>query len=133
MTGARIVEWSGREFAAHVDQAMRIYVRAMRYPVLWEQIAPDDLDSADWSWPDERLPRLLQLGITPIVGLVHHGSGPMHTSLVDPRFPDKLAQYAGAVARRYPWVEYYTPVNEPLTTARFSAAWTTSLLCRTMC
>src|SRR3712207_7520391 len=29
--------------------------------------------------------------------------------------------YAGAVARRYPWVSDYTPVNEPLTTARFSA------------
>ena len=25
-----------------------------------------------------------------------------------------------AVAERYPWVEHYTPVNEPLTTARFS-------------
>jgi ribosomal protein S18 acetylase RimI-like enzyme len=32
MTGARIVEWSGREFGARVDEAMRIYVRAMRYP-----------------------------------------------------------------------------------------------------
>ena len=35
-------------------------------------------------------------------------------------FPEKLAQYAAAVARRYPWVTDYTPVNEPLTTARFS-------------
>ncbi|HJT52022.1 MAG TPA: sugar nucleotide-binding protein, partial [Nitrosospira sp.] len=24
------------------------------------------------------------------------------------------------VAQRYPWIEYYTPINEPLTTARFS-------------
>ena len=32
MTGARIVEWSGREFVARVDEAMRIYVAAMRYP-----------------------------------------------------------------------------------------------------
>ena len=59
-------------------------------------------------------------GITPIVGLVHHGSGPMHTSLTDPRFAGELAAFAGAVAHRYPWVEYYTPINEPLTTARFS-------------
>src|SRR5436190_9287700 len=55
-----------------------------------------------------------------IVGLVHHGSGPRHTSLVDDAFPEKLAEYAGRVAERYPWVEDYTPVNEPLTTARFS-------------
>src|ERR1700712_4865383 len=66
------------------------------------------------------LPRLRELGVKPIVGLVHHGSGPRHTSLVDPAFPEQLAAYAGAVARRYPWVQDYTPVNEPLTTARFS-------------
>lgn len=69
---------------------------------------------------DERLERLRELGIRPIVGLVHHGSGPRHTSLIDPEFPEKLALYARAVAERYPWVTYYTPVNEPLTTARFS-------------
>ena len=45
---------------------------------------------------------------------------PRHTSLVSPDFAEKLADYAGAVARRYPWVEYWTPVNEPCTTARFS-------------
>jgi dTDP-4-dehydrorhamnose reductase len=95
-------------------------IRAIRYPVLWERTAPDGVDSADWSWSDERLPVLQQLGVTPIVGLVHHGSGPRHTSLVSPDFPEKLAEYAGAVARRYPWVEYWTPVNEPCTTARFS-------------
>ncbi|MFJ1468577.1 family 1 glycosylhydrolase [Massilia orientalis] len=95
-------------------------IRAIRYPVLWERTAPDGIDSADWSWSDERLPVLQQLGVTPIVGLVHHGSGPRHTSLMSPDFAEKLAEYAGAVARRYPWVEYWTPVNEPCTTARFS-------------
>lgn len=95
-------------------------IRAIRYPVLWERTAPDGIATADWSWPDERLPGLQKLGVTPIVGLVHHGSGQRHTSLVDPGFAEQLAEFAGAVARRYPWVEYYTPVNEPLTTARFS-------------
>lgn len=95
-------------------------VRAMRYPMLWERIAPKDLDHADWSWADERLGRLRELGIRPIVGLVHHGSGPRHTSLIDPAFPEGLAKFAQAFAERYPWVESYTPVNEPLTTARFS-------------
>jgi dTDP-4-dehydrorhamnose reductase len=95
-------------------------IRAIRYPVLWERTAPEGLENANWSWSDERLGGLRALGITPIVGLVHHGSGPRHTSLIDPVFPGQLAEYAGAVAKRYPWVEYYTPVNEPLTTARFS-------------
>src|SRR5581483_2395647 len=30
-------------------------------------------------------------------------------------------RFAGAVARRYPWITDVTPVNEPMTTARFSA------------
>ena len=81
-------------------------MQAIRYPVLWEQVAPDGLESADWTWPDERLAQLRDVGIAPIVGLVHHGSGPLHTSLVDPEFPIKLAAYARAVATRYPWVEY---------------------------
>jgi dTDP-4-dehydrorhamnose reductase len=41
--------------------------------------------------------------------------------LLDAEFPEKLARYARAVAQRYPWLDAYTPVNEPLTTSRFSA------------
>ncbi|WP_375428077.1 family 1 glycosylhydrolase [uncultured Sphingomonas sp.] len=95
--------------------------RALRYPVLWERVAPDRPEDCDWSWTDRRLGRLRDLGVRPIAGLVHHGSGPHHTNLLDPEFPAKLGEYAGRVARRYPWVTDYTPVNEPLTTARFSA------------
>ena len=104
-----------------LDRFAALGIRAIRYPVLWERTTPDGGDSADWSWPDERLARLRELGIRPVVGLVHHGSGPRDTSLVDPQFPEKLARYARAVAERYPWVDAWTPVNEPLTTARFSA------------
>jgi dTDP-4-dehydrorhamnose reductase len=103
-----------------IERFASLGIRAIRYPVLWERTAPDGIESADWSWSDERLPVLQQLGVQPIVGLVHHGSGPRHTNLMQADFADKLAEYAGAVARRYPWVEYYTPVNEPCTTARFS-------------
>jgi dTDP-4-dehydrorhamnose reductase len=95
-------------------------IRAIRYPVLWERIAPDGLENTNWCWADERLGKLQKLGIRPIVGLVHHGSGPRYTSLIDPEFPEKLALYARAIALRYHWVTDYTPVNEPLTTARFS-------------
>jgi dTDP-4-dehydrorhamnose reductase len=103
-----------------LDLFAELGVRAIRYPVLWERTAPNGLENADWSWADERLGRLRELGIRPIVGLVHHGSGPRHTSLIDPAFPSGLAEFARAVAERYPWVTHYTPVNEPLTTARFS-------------
>ncbi len=107
-----------------IERFAGLGIRALRYPVLWEQHAPDGEDARgtiDWSWADARLPRLRTLGVRPIVGLVHHGSGPAHTSLVDPTFATGLARFAAQVAERYPWVEDWTPVNEPLTTARFSA------------
>lgn len=103
-----------------LDRFAALGIRAMRYPVLWERTAPDGPDSADWRWTDQRLTRLRELAIRPIAGLVHHGSGPASTDLLDPAFPEKLAGYALAVAKRYPWIDAYTPVNEPLTTARFS-------------
>jgi dTDP-4-dehydrorhamnose reductase len=74
----------------------------------------------DWSWSDERIPRLAELGVRPIVGLLHHGNGPSSTSLLDPRFPERFARYARAFAERYPEVDAYAPINEPLTTARFA-------------
>jgi dTDP-4-dehydrorhamnose reductase len=96
-------------------------LRTLRFPLLWESLAPDSLDRIDWSWADARLAKLKSLGIRPIIGLLHHGSGPRYTDLLDANFPEKLARFAASVARRYPWIDAYTPVNEPLTTARFSA------------
>ena len=114
--------WSGHDDRiADLEQFAGLGVSALRYPVLWERLAPESLGRIDWRWADERLARLRDLGIRPIVGLVHHGSGPVYTSLLDPEFPEKLARFADAVARRYPWVTEFTPINEPLTTARFSA------------
>jgi dTDP-4-dehydrorhamnose reductase len=103
-----------------LDLIAELGIRTLRYPVLWERTAPTDLSRADWSWADARLARLRELGITPIVGLLHHGSGPRHTSLIDPAFVTEFTHYAKAVAERFEWIEHYTPINEPLTTARFS-------------
>ncbi len=95
-------------------------VSALRYPILWERISPGRQDERDWRWTDERLAEIRRLGMRPIAGLTHHGSGPRHTSLVDDGFAPGLAAHATAVAERYPWMDAYTPVNEPLTTARFA-------------
>ena len=103
-----------------IAQFRSLGVKKIRYPVVWEKIAPASLDHFDWTQSDRALNEMRTQGLEPIVGLVHHGSGPLYTSLLDPEFPEKLATYARAVATRYPWVEDYTPVNEPLTTARFS-------------
>lgn len=95
-------------------------ITCMRYPVLWESTAPNSIEDADWMLADRALPRLREMGIAPIVGLVHHGSGPRHTSLLEPTFAEGLERFALAVAMRYRWIRYWTPVNEPVTTARFS-------------
>ena len=103
-----------------LDEFARLGLRTLRFPILWEEIAPESPDTLDWTAVDAPLQRLRELGIRPIAGLLHHGSGPRYTSLVDAEFPEKLARFARAVAERYPWIDAYTPVNEPLTTARFS-------------
>ncbi len=98
------------------DRFAELGITTLRFGLLWER---HELDRS-WEWADARLRRIVQAGIRPIVGFLHHGSGPRHTSLLDPAFPEKLAAYAEAVAQRYPWIDAYTPVNEPNTTARFS-------------
>jgi beta-glucosidase/6-phospho-beta-glucosidase/beta-galactosidase len=115
------VERSGhRTRLQDLDAIAELGIRKLRYPVLWEHVAPDSLNQLNWGWTDERLSRLQELQIEPIVGLVHHGSGPRYTALHEESFATGLARFARLVAERYPWVEYYTPINEPLTTARFS-------------
>ncbi len=91
-------------------------IQALRCGLLWERYERD----GSWAWSDQYLAAVQSSGMRPIAGLMHHGSGPPHTSLLDPEFPGKLARYAGACAARYPWVQAWTPVNEPHTTARFS-------------
>lgn len=103
-----------------LDAIASLGIRKLRYPVLWETISPDAPDMCRWDWHDERLGKLRELEISPIAGLLHHGSGPHYTSLLDPLFPERVAVHASRVAKRYPWITSYTPVNEPLTTARFS-------------
>lgn len=100
-----------------IDKIAETGIKALRYPILWEHHSGS---AVDWSWATSRLERIRYHKIKPIVGLVHHGSGPRHTNLLDPSFVSGLAEHASAVAQRFPWVEYYTPVNEPLTTARFA-------------
>ena len=109
-----------RRIVEDLERFAELGLRTMRYPALWERVAPNSLDDADWSASDLALGTMRELGIRPIVGLIHHGSGPRHTSLLDRHFPSKLCVFAHAVAERYPWVDMYTPINEPLTTARFA-------------
>jgi dTDP-4-dehydrorhamnose reductase len=103
-----------------LDRFAAIGIKALRYPVLWERVSPTSPGKRNWRWSDERLNRIRELGMRPIAGLTHHGSGPRYSGIIEDSFAPGLAAHAAAVAERYPWIDTYTPVNEPLTTARFT-------------
>ncbi|HEU4471584.1 MAG TPA: family 1 glycosylhydrolase [Flavisolibacter sp.] len=108
------------EREADMEALASLGIRKIRYPILWEKHQPVKNGVIDWSWIERRLDLLASRKVDVIAGLVHHGSGPSYTSLADKNFPQLLASYARQVAEKFPSVNYFTPVNEPLTTARFS-------------
>ncbi|HEV7265735.1 MAG TPA: family 1 glycosylhydrolase [Falsiroseomonas sp.] len=75
----------------------------------------------DWSFAHETFSEIRRLGITPIVDLCHFGVPDWIGDFQNSDFPELFANYAGAFARRFPWVQLYTPVNEMFITAVFSA------------
>ncbi|HEX8462773.1 MAG TPA: dTDP-4-dehydrorhamnose reductase [Segetibacter sp.] len=102
-----------------IDMIASLGIKMLRYPVLWEKHQPQKDTLIDWTFVEKNLTRLKELNVEPIAGLVHHGSGPHYVNFFDGSFEEGVADYARLVAEKFPWLEYYTPVNEPLTTARF--------------
>ncbi|RYE01661.1 MAG: NAD-dependent epimerase/dehydratase family protein [Sphingobacteriales bacterium] len=115
------LEYSGHygRGSSDIDLVASLGIRRLRYPVLWEKHLPQADSTPDWTFAASMLDHMRGLGIEPIAGLVHHGSGPAYVNFFDGSFEEGLAAYAEQVALRFPWIRYYTPVNEPLTTARF--------------
>ena len=75
----------------------------------------------DWAFTDETFADLRARGIVPIVDLCHFGLPDWLGDFQNPDFPALFAEYADAFARRFPWVQLYTPVNEMYICAQFSA------------
>ncbi len=78
-------------------------------------------DRYDWSFADEAMNEIKRLKITPILDLMHFGVPDWIENYQNPELPLHFARYASTVARRYPWVKFYTPVNEIYVTAKNSA------------
>ena len=74
-----------------------------------------------WELIDEPMADLEAHGPEPIVDLCHFGLPQWLGDFQNPDIAKALAEYAGAFARRYPWVRFYTPVNEMYVCARMSA------------
>jgi beta-glucosidase len=99
-----------------------IGVRYLRYGIPWYRVNPAP-GRFDWSWTDEVLPYLVEeLRIVPILDLVHYGC-PLWLAgtFLDPEYPARVAEYAGAVADRYrTLIRIWTPLNEPRVNAHFA-------------
>jgi beta-glucosidase/6-phospho-beta-glucosidase/beta-galactosidase len=75
-----------------------------------------------WGDLDPVMGEMRRLGIVPVIDLCHFGLPDWLGNFQNPDWPRHFAEYAHAFAERYPWVRYYTPVNEIYITAQFSAA-----------
>ncbi|MDP9426547.1 MAG: beta-galactosidase, partial [Actinomycetota bacterium] len=70
-------------------------VRGLRYPVLWHQVEREP-GRFDWTWTDATMAELHDLGLDPIVDLVHHTSFPrwIKGGMANPDFPRLHARWA---------------------------------------
>jgi beta-glucosidase/6-phospho-beta-glucosidase/beta-galactosidase len=95
-------------------------IRYLRYGIPFHRVNPSP-DVSDWGFVDHALEACRRLGVVPIADLLHFGVPDDIGGFQDPMLPERFRGYAAAFADRYPWVRYYTPVNEPFITAEFSA------------
>ena len=94
-------------------------VRVLRYGLPLHKVWQGE-GRYDWSFADEVMGEMRRLGITPILDLLHFGVPDWLGNFQNPELPVLFRGYCSAVAERYPWVRYYTPVNEAYVTARNS-------------
>lgn len=93
----------------------------IRWGIPWYRVNPAR-GRWDWDWTDRVLGRMGELGIRPIIDLLHYGT-PMwlEREFANPDYPQLFTEYAVAAAERYAdHVADYTPVNEPMIHARFT-------------
>ena len=74
-----------------------------------------------WDYIDPQMAELRDHGPEPIIDLCHFGMPSWLGNFQNPEIGKALAEYAGAFADRFPWVRFYTPVNEMYVCARMSA------------
>ncbi|HUP28251.1 MAG TPA: family 1 glycosylhydrolase [Chloroflexia bacterium] len=92
-------------------------IKTLRYAVPWHRIEKKR-GRFDWRWMDQAMESLDANDLDPIMDLVHHISIPywVRQGFAHPDYPHWQADFASAVADRYPQATSYTPFNEPMVT-----------------
>ncbi|HUQ79131.1 MAG TPA: family 1 glycosylhydrolase [Patescibacteria group bacterium] len=103
-----------------LDLVAAMGITHLRYGVPFHVVAAD-AERLDWAWTDAAMTALRGRPIEPIVDLLHFAVPDDLSGIGDPRLPERYGSYVRAFVERYPWVRWYTPVNEPYITALFSA------------
>ncbi|MGZ4973403.1 MAG: family 1 glycosylhydrolase [Limisphaerales bacterium] len=104
-----------------LDYMASLGVKAARYGIPWHRIQPTR-GQWDFSFADDTLNHLLDLGIEPIVDLVHYGLPLwLENAFLNPDFSKLMAEYSARIAERFKGrIHAYTPLNEPRITCWYS-------------
>ncbi|MDQ6709140.1 MAG: family 1 glycosylhydrolase [Candidatus Dormibacteraeota bacterium] len=109
-----------RHYEEDIRMVAELGIQFLRYGIPFHQVCARP-GSFDWSFTDRAMEACQRHGVVPIADLMHFGVPDHLGNFQNPRVAEVFADYALAFAERFPWVRYYTLVNEPLVTARFSA------------
>lgn len=104
-----------RHWHADLGLAAEAGATMIRWGIPWYRVNPAR-GRWDWSWLDRVVDRLDQLGLVPIVDLMHYGT-PLWLAeqFANRDYPARVAEYAARVAERYAGrLDIFTPMNEPL-------------------
>jgi beta-glucosidase len=87
----------------------------VRWGIPWYRVNPAP-GVWDFSWLDQVVDRFMELGLEPIVDLMHYGTPTwLENEFLNAFYPERVAEYAAKVAERYRGrLRHYTPLNEPL-------------------
>ncbi|MFL5779107.1 MAG: family 1 glycosylhydrolase [Chloroflexota bacterium] len=107
-------------FVEDFDAVRAFGIRMLRYGIPFHRVAQQP-EALDWAWTDEVMEAMRERDIEPVIDLLHFGAPDRFTGFDDPGLRAAYLEYVGAFVERYPWVRWYTPVNEPGITALFSA------------
>lgn len=100
--------------------AKDVGAQLLRWGIPWHRVNPAE-GVWDWAWVDAAMARFAELGLEPVVDLLHYGTPLwLEEQFAHPDFPRHFAEYAARVAQRYEHIATaYTPVNEPMIHAQF--------------
>ena len=95
-------------------------VRVWRYGMPWRLAEPAP-GEYDWRLWDRALDACARHGLEPVIDWCHFGLPDHYAGFCAPDWIEGFCRYVEAFLARYPGPSWFTPVNEPGVTARFSA------------